>query len=418
MHGLLKLLPEPGKDQVAEEAIRALVAGGVDRSTILYDPDGFQLRVNGSGVVPLGDLRARCRTVWPWKRATVARQFVSLHLDRPERPATIEGARHRLLPGLCDSFALDALRLRAEAEGQVASRPGGRPLGSRLWVACFLDHPGSAGLVVDSDLAAWGVSAERCLEMAIENLAARSPGALDQVARGVYHSTWRDGYDPARMLLGDRLAPLDLRGEPVAFAPNGNHLIVTGAEDVEGLALSLLFAMNVLAEEPGPMSAIPLVRRGEGWVDLEVPRGHALEPLLRRARVSELHHVYAEQARLLEKVHERSGSDVYVAKYNGLCGEKNDDYDDYTSHSLWAKGVVTLLPRSERVLFFDDERPRTERILADVDWSVVRQHCSALMQDGGGHCPPRYLVREFPSEERLEAMRAAQARGVGPGKAA
>lgn len=418
MTALLKLLPEPPKEQVAEEAIRALVAGGLDRSTIVYDPEEFQLRVNGSGVVPLGNLRAQCRTVWPWQRATVARQFVSVHLDRPERPETIEGARRRLMPGLHDSFALDALRLRAQAEDQVVVRPIGFPLGSRLWAACFLDHPSSASLVVDSDLEAWGVSPERCLETGLENLAARSAGALDQVARGVYHSTWRDGYDPARILLTDLLAPLCLRGDPVAFAPNGNHLIVTGAEDGEGLALSLLFAMKVLAEEPRPMSALPLVRRGGEWVDLELPRGHALEPLLRRARVSELHHVYAEQARLLERVHERSGSDVYVAKYNGLCGEKNDDYDDYTSHSLWAKGVVTLLPRSERVLFFDDERPRTERILADVDWSVVRQHCPTLMHDGGGHHPPRYLVREFPGEERLEAMRAAQARGVGPGKAA
>ena len=94
-----------------------------------------------------------------------------------------------------------------------------------------------------------------------------------------------------------------------------------------------------------------------------------------------------------------------MAKYNGTRNEKEDQYDSY---SVWSKDVVTLLPRSERVVFFDNGRPEKQKVVADVDWRIVTLHCATLMKDAG-YTPTRYLVESFPTADQLEAMRAAQA---------
>jgi hypothetical protein len=404
MNALLKLLPEPTRDQTARRAIQVLAASGIDRATIKYDREEFQLRV-GDSRIWLGNLQAQCRLVWPWQRVAMTKQFLSCHFEKPERPKTLEEARPHLLPGVRDSFMFEALRLQSLAEGLDAQGPSGYALGSRLWLSAFLDYPNTTSAVAASDLASWGATSEQALDLALENLAARSKEGLVRIDEGLYHSPWQDCYDPARILLREVLAPLDVKGDPVAFAPNWNHLLVTGSEDVEGLAGCLLFATKILAEEPRPMTALPLVRRGGQWVDLELPRGHVVEPLLRRARVLELNQVYGDQAGLIEKVHEKDGTDVYVARFNASHDGKERQFDSY---AVWSKDVVTLLPRTERVVFFDNEQPEKSRVVAEVDWPIVGLHCGGLMEEAG-FTPPRYRVERFPTADQLCAMKAAQA---------
>jgi hypothetical protein len=403
MNAVLKLLPEPTKDQTAERAMRTLAALGVDRSKISYDVEDFQLRVDGHRIW-LGNLQAQCRHVWPWQRASVTREFLASLLKMPARPATIEEARPSLLPGVRDSFMFETLRLQSTIEGLKSHGPSGYALGSRLWLAAFLDYPTSTSVVTVSDLEAWGASSEQCLAPALENLAARSQAGMVRIAEGVYHSPWQDCYDPARILLRDVIGQLDIKGDPVAFAPNWNHLLLTGSEDQEGLAACLLFAMRVLAEEPRPITALPLVRRSGEWVDFELPKGHVVEPLLCKARVQELNQIYVEQAAFMDRVHAKHGTDIFVAKYNATRNERAEQYDSY---AVWSKAVATLLPKTERVVFFDADQPEKSKIVAAVDWPIVVLHCAHQMKDSG-LTPPRYLVETFPEAGQLEAMRAAQ----------
>jgi hypothetical protein len=299
----------------------------------------------------------------------------------------------------------ETMRLQSELEGLQGHPPSGYALGSRLWLSGFLDYPDATSVVTATDLKEWGASSDRCFELALENLEARSKESLVAVAEGLYHSPWQDCYDPARLICRGVLAPLQLKGDPVAFVPNWNHLFITGSEDLEGLAGALMITMKIMQEEPRPMSALPLVRRGGQWVDFDLPKGHLLEPLLRKARVLELNEIYREQAALIERLHEKNGTDVYVAKYNATRNEKEDQYDSY---AVWSKDVVTLLPRSERVVFFDNEQPEKHKVVADVHWAIVTLHCAPLMKDAG-YTPARYLVESFPTAEQLEAMNAAQA---------
>jgi len=224
------------------------------------------------------------------------------------------------------------------------------------------------------------------------------------VAEGLYHSPWQDCYDPARVLRRETFASLELSGEPVVFAPNWNHLIVTGSGDTGGLATALAFSMKVLAEEPRPMSGLPLVKRSGEWMDFALPKGHPVEPLLRQARVLEMSSVYGDQGPLIEKQLEREGRDVFVAQYNGT---QNEQEKTFSSYAVWSKGVPTLLPRTERVFFFDEDGPSDSKVVAQVEWETVLLHCGALLGEAG-YTPPRFLVESFPSPRQLEAMIATE----------
>lgn len=404
MRALLKLLPKPTAEGTARLAIDVLAELGVDRSNVSYDAEELQLRVNGHRIW-LGNLLAQQRMDWPWRRRAATRQFLRVFLEAPERPPTLADARGHLLPGVRDSFMFEALRLQSAVEGGTHHGPSGRALGSRQWLSLFLDYPQSTSVVTTTDLAEWGASIEDALAVALENLAARSREPMMEVAEGLYHSPWQDRYDPARILLREVLAPLDLPGDPVAFAPNWNHLLVTGSENTAGVAAALAFSMKVLEEEPRPMSALPLVRRSGEWVDLELPSGHPLEPLLRKARVRELGAIYPEQGKLIGRLHEKEGTDLYVAAYNGSLDRETDEHDAY---AVWSKGVPTLLPRAERIVFFDNDQPEGDKLVAQAEWAIVALHCAARLEDAG-FTPARYLVESFPTLEELEAMRAAQA---------
>jgi hypothetical protein len=254
--------------------------------------------------------------------------------------------------------------------------------------------------VTTKDLEDWGVTFEEALAPALEDMATRSTEEMVHVSDGLYHSPWQDCYDPARILRRETFSELHLSGDPVVVIPNWNHLLVTGADDPAGLATAIAFSHKVLGEEPRPMSALPLVKRNGEWMNLDLPKGHPAEPLLRKARVLELNAIYEDQTELLERLHEKQSRDVYVAKYNGLHDQKKDEYDSYC---LWSKGVPTLLPTAERVVFFDNDRPEDEKVAADVSWDIMRLHCSQLLKDED-ETPARFLVEEFPTDEQLAAM--------------
>jgi hypothetical protein len=131
---LLKLLPEPTKDQIAKRAIATLASLGLDRAKVAYDPEEFQLHVDGHRIW-LGNLQAQLRQVWPWQRAAATRQFLSfLHRNSPT-------GRRRLRRFAPTSSPACATPSRTRLSG---SRPSWRPSRTFARVA-MLSAPGRGG---------------------------------------------------------------------------------------------------------------------------------------------------------------------------------------------------------------------------------------------------------------------------------
>lgn len=401
MEFLRKLLPKPSPDALAERATRFLIAAGVEPASIRYDQPGFFLEIENGGRYYLHNLYDFYCRVWPWRRRQVLEGFFAFRTDHVyERPQTWDAVKPMILPGVRDAFTFETLRLES---GDHATPPG-FALGSRLRAVLVVDYPNSTSIVNAPDLEAWGVSFETAHAAALENLQKKDGLAFGRMGDGLYLSPWSDCYDASRILLPRAFADLEIEGDPVVAAPNWNRLFVAGSDHLEGLMGVIVAGMTVLAEEPRPLSGLPIVRRGGEWVDLELPRGHPAEAALRKSRVIELSALYETQKKLLDRNHERDGVDIHVAGYNAL----RDDQDRYRSYSLWSKGVVALLPKTEQVSFFDVDRGPESKVELTADWDIVVWHCGLLMKDAG-HALPRFRVEAFPSAEQLEAMRAAQA---------
>ncbi len=406
LNPLLKLLPKPDRDAFARRVADAFAATGVAREAIRYDAEQFEIKVEDFRCF-LGNAHRQACFAWPWERGGIVRSLVALRtLGGDAGRPTLADVRDRLLPGVRHVWGLEAIRLGARLEGGEGPQVPGFGLGPWLQVALFVDHENSTAMVGSADLARWGLTFEEAYDRALGNLKARSSAPFVAIGEGLYHSPWQDCYDPARLLLRDALAPLDLSGDPVVGLPSWHHLLVTGSDDAAGIAAVVAFALKVMEEEPKTLSALPLVRRGGEWVGLELPRGHAAEPLLRKARVMELSGIYAEQKALLDRVHEAAGADAFVATY---LGSRNEQTDDHTSSCVWVRKVPSLLPRTECIQLFDSDRPEAERVLARVDWDIVQLHCGELLRPTAD-AVPRFRVESFPPDEAIAAMAAAQAR--------
>ncbi len=146
------------------------------------------------------------------------------------------------------------------------------------------------------------------------------------------------------------------------------------------------------------MVAIP-VRRVDGeWEDWLPSRGHALYDKFKLLEVQYLAEEYHAQSELLKKLYKSKSEEYFVAKYNGVQSEDGE----VVSYCVWSKGVVGLLPKTDKIYFFE---PETESI-TQTEWQDVKKFAGALLIEQEGLYPPRFMVREFPSNEQMKALTA------------
>jgi hypothetical protein len=125
---------------------------------------------------------------------------------------------------------------------------------------------------------------------------------------------------------------------------------------------------------------------------------HALA-LRRLARTSALRDAN-EQKDALDEKHQAEGLDVFV----GTALLHEDDAGQQVSYCVWTKGVDTLLPRTEYVVFVDVEGEGAGRIVAAAPWDDVQRQAKVRLVRDDSTWPPRYRVREFPSPAALKAL--------------
>jgi hypothetical protein len=142
-----------------------------------------------------------------------------------------------------------------------------------------------------------------------------------------------------------------------------------------------------------------LLESGE-WRTWMVPGNHPQYARFRLLELKSLGGEYAEQKELLDSLHQRRGSDVYVATFSAV--EKPDG--SVFSYCLWSEGVDALLPRTQNILFHGPpgELPAVERMNGGP-WERVAAVVGDLLEPVDVY-PPRYRVRGFPTREQLTAI--------------
>jgi len=111
---------------------------------------------------------------------------------------------------------------------------------------------------------------------------------------------------------------------------------------------------------------------------------------------------YEEQRALLTTTHQKQSEDVFVASYSAM---RNTRTGELASYCMWARGVDSLLPRTDLIHFLDPERLDGQKVAASASWDRVEEIVGDLLEPLGIY-PERHRARDFPSEEQIKSIKA------------
>jgi hypothetical protein len=337
----------------------------------------------------LGNLFGRWQSLPKADANTYLDTAVAGLVAEADQPKSFADARERLFPGVRDRATIESTRWMAEMGGSTPVAIPYRPLGASVLATVVLDSPTTMMMINDFHLDDWDVTFDDIFDAAVANLErATDHAAWGTVGSGTYVSMWNDDYDVSRILLKDVIDPLELTGDPVAFVPHRNRLIVTGDDDPVGLAVAMSRTEEEL-DQPSQVSAVPLVRRDGIWTDLDLPRGHPASGGLDRLKVIDRSLAYGTTTPLIQSV---LGDEVFVA--NSILAEREGVI---TSAATWIDAPC-IIPETDRVMFFRSEE---ENWL--VGWDDVMATVGHLMTPTDFY-PRRFRIEGFPTPDQLAAM--------------
>jgi hypothetical protein len=383
------------KDQFAQKMADSIRLAG-ETGKITYNRDGFILHCE-KGSLQLHNAYEQYDKSPPAQRPSVLQQFTrGWFAGRRPVPEVFEEAKPGVLP---------IVRERAHFDWT----PGRQGSGDSVLVYRHLDDYHAVGLVYDfpevtarineAILNNWGVTFEEAYDSAIQNL--REISCSPKFRRdpaGFYFSDYRDNYDPARLLLPDLFADLNLQGDPVVILPTRGEMLVTGADETDRLAAMAKSAWS-LASMPRFWSGIPMRLVDGRWTTYQPKANHPASLWLRKLRACSLSRDYGWQQEVLVP---RDGQDTFIASFTVMVDPRSEEP---LSYCVWTKGIQSLLPRTDLVGFADVRFQGAQCSVVGilVRWEVVWQEVGHLMVQTDLH-PARYKVNQFPNEEQLERL--------------
>lgn len=416
--------------------------------SVRYEPDQFRLFIDGEQYVNLSNFYAEHERLTPAERERHVENILQgIFLSGFQLPEDFEDAKHDLIAKIWPRAAFDRLSLQAEVDGNPPTTFAANSLGQHFYVGLVYDLPKSVRTVGHDELAKWNVTFDEALEVAIANLRKQpmkvdcllpresdeqaAPNAEDSFlppqeyqpdgqtqslpADGrVYFFVAEDSFDASRMVLIPDLQELETAGQPVAIAPNRDILMVAGAKDEAALTAMAAFASKMYTGEPRPHVPIPMTFADGAWEEFRVEPEHTAYADFHRLELQYMAEEYNEQKPLLEKLYAerylkgsflpRSVRDEepypqppFVASL--LVAE--DSKGVVESHAVWAEDLDTLLPKADVIAFI---RGAANSQPITIPWSDVMAVLDDLVDELPEHYPPRFQVRQFPSDLALNIL--------------
>jgi hypothetical protein len=329
------------------------------------------------------------------ERETMLSKIVQAALIRHKPPPKDwEDAKPDVMPAVRSRGMFEMLWLEHRA-------PGGqkRPdlpsfgIGDHLLAVLVYDLPAATQTLSDQQLDDWGVSFYEAMEVAKENLAAIQM-SIAKTGDGFYAVLTGDSYDSSRLLLMELVQELEVRGDPIAMVPHRDVLLITGSDDLDGLGLMSQLA-EAAFEHPRYLSCLPLRLQGTEWESWMPPWDNPHFATYRLLEVKSMAGKYERQAELLNAIHAKEGTKLYVGKYR--TAESNPGM--IVSYCFWVYGRDTLLPKTHKLFL----ARHGQGVLAGGDWDRVQEVVGDLLEETDLY-PARYRVRGFPTPEQLTTI--------------
>jgi hypothetical protein len=393
---------KPTKESFAQLMLAAILKH--DPTPLRYDPEGFRLIEEGRAKYYLNlsnAYREYCAAASPTDaERTVERCCSVWHACRASEPATATEVLPNLRPVIRLRSYYELTRLQLQP--QVGKLPPPFPyhvLGEHYALGLMHVQGNSLGVVAPHHLDEWKLDFETALAVAKDNLREHTQESLKQVTPGVWYGFWNDDFGPSRLLFPD-LLECEILGDPVVLLAERRVLVVTGAEDENGL-LAAAHVAEKLAEDGRPVGALPLRLSKGSWMPFlplaNSPSGTKIRLRWMRSQQSS----YQDQAGYLAA----RGEGPSAAAYHVFEGR--EDVPPF-SFCIWEQGADVLLPRTEKVLFaVADEKGGEPIVRAEVHWSQALELAGDLIERQPELFPERWRVRAFPDASRLAALRSA-----------
>lgn len=325
---------------------------------------------------------------------------------------TKEEALDMLLPRVMERTFYEHQKLRAILDKNQDQEPDRymfnfpyRTIARHLAAGLVLDMPEQIVILPEAHLREWEVSVDQAYDRSMANLRKLSADPMRKIGPGLYVSPWQDNHDGARILLLDKIqAECEVEGELLAFIPNRDHLVITGAAESAGLANALNIVEKISAA-PRSMSFVPLVLRNGSWELYQLPTFHPEFIRFEQLLTDTLLTIYGENKELLDQLKNASDKqDLYVARFNAV---QNTESGKITTYCVWSDGVEALLPRTEFIGFAryssDPENDDVTSLgLAPFDQVTALLGKDTIDTDGG--YPERFRVTRFPTSEELARL--------------
>jgi len=200
------------------------------------------------------------------------------------------------------------------------------------------------------------------------------------------------------MLLPEFVYRLSINGDPVAFAPTRNQLWITGSDDPAGLEHILKEGKESHLNRGHALSPNLYCLQDGRWLPF-VPENAALLKLWRSIKLQREAIDYDEQKKYLEAIYEKKNIDVFVASYSLFENQNGALFSVCT----WAKGVDSMLPRAQDIMFIVDD---AHKDILRVSWEQAVAVVGNLMELEKDLIPERYRVHTFPDESEVTQLRA------------
>ncbi len=385
------LTTEDGHEALKDAFAQELLAGFADAGHpgYVYVPERFELRADGGMQINLGNVYDEYTRLDETDRDGFVERTVRTLLPQ-DIPETWAEVSSQVKVTVRDRLFVELLRVRDQDNGLLVN-----PLSEELVEVVVFDGPETMSYLNDDHATKWGKTADEIFAKGRENLAAVSTERFTAIAPGVWESPWADNFDTGRAALFDVIRKLKVKGDPVLFLPQRDHLIVTGSNDARGLERAI--------EAVDERLDLPRANTGRGWrltsaglepwVPEEGSRGAFLRSDAARNDAN-------EQKTALDEKFEASGADVFVA----TVLEVEDDADGMHTYCVWTKGAESLLPRAEYVVFVDLDKPEGKRVVAAATWDDVMARLGSKVTAEDAWWPRRYRVSSYPDVKTLKAL--------------
>ncbi|MFN3791865.1 hypothetical protein [Massilia sp.] len=398
---LLDFFRRPPSRRKYAQLLMKKLAARYPHEPVRFDEEGLRLLLgtDGAHVINLHNLYPEYCAAAGGERERQLERAVAMACP-PGLPATFAAARPHLMPALRGRGMAEYLRLMEL--GKEPDAPSGSlflPFSGDTVLMLVHDGADMMQSVGPAQLAQWGVGVEEALAAAMDKLRDATVDRFIQVERGVYAGDWGDAYDSSRLLLPD-LAHRIAGANPLAMIPARHTLLRASSKNVEGVRAMVALAQRVADTETRPVSA--LMYRFEAGRPVEhVPEDALVRTGLASLRRQYLYGDYAAQAEMLEALHEKNGTDMFVASYKVMREEASGA--EY-SFCVWTEGVDTLLPRTERVVLSSHGGDGGSDELLMFPWDALHAACGHLIEPVPQAWPPRYRVTAFPDLEPLRPL--------------